>query len=126
MKDHRLHVIYPPHSRLKVECRVYDTRRAMLAAIRKDDPSGIANDTYAFCATDKIPTGHLAVIYFCKPHIGHDHIVHELVHAGLALLARRKVKEIPVILKSNAAAEEQLAQIVGGLVSAFHRGFAIK
>lgn len=126
MKDYRSYVIYPPESRLKVDCRVYDTQRSMLAAIRRDDATGIANDTAAFCATDKIPAGHLAVIYFCKTYLTHENVAHEATHAGLALLARRKVKEVPCTITSNDDSEEMLAQIVGRLTGEFHRKHNVK
>ena len=100
----------------------------MLAAIRKDHIGGIANDTLAFCATERkrMPEGRAAIVYFCRPYLDCDTIAHEFVHAGLSILARRKVRSVPCTTEDAPAVEEQLAGIVGAFVGAFYKKFGIR
>lgn len=126
-----IHVIYPPSSRMKIECRVYATQRDMLVAIRKDGAkgsmSGVANNTMAYCCTykDLIPAGHAAIIYFSKPHLTRGNVAHEMTHAGFSVLARRKIKSVECTTESAGKNEEALCYLVGDLVDRFYKRFGI-
>ena len=126
MKMHRFN-LQPSGSRLKVQCRLYESQREMLRAIRQDSIGGIANNTLAFCATyrAKLPSWYAAIIYFSKTHITRGIVVHEFVHASLAILARRKVKNIPCTTEDAPTAEEALAGLVECLTDAFHKKYGV-
>lgn len=121
------HIIRPQGSKLKVECRLYQTHREMLRAIRKDDIGGIANDTMAYCATERsrMQAGFAAIVYFCKPYLDHDTIAHEMDHASFAIMARQRVKEIPCVTDAAPPVEESHAYLLGSLVGAFYRKYSV-
>lgn len=124
-KDPIVGVIYPPNSRLKVECRIYPSQREMLRASRRH-PSrsfSIGNNTMAFCQTDSNPPEYLAIVVFSRTHLSPGTIAHEFVHAALALMARRKISSIPCTTKEAVPVEEDLCHIVDTLVDRFHKKF---
>ena len=131
MEGHRRYVITPRWSRLKVECRVYDTHRMMMAAIRKDHArggqSGAANDTYALTCTDPtlIPKGHGAVVYFYTKGITPGRIAHEFDHAAFAILARRRIKHVECSTAGAADHEDDHAYVVQDLVDGFYKKCAL-
>jgi hypothetical protein len=117
-----------PHgSALKVQCCVYPSQREMLRAIRTDRRGGIQNDTAAFCATEraKMPRGFGAIVYLCKPYLTKGVVVHEFVHASLAILARRKIRNIPCTTEDAPVVEETLASLVEHLTDAFHKKYGV-
>lgn len=119
-------VIYPKGSRLKVECRIYESQREMLRDARKRPHSfSIANDTQALCDTDFIPKGHLARVFFCRTHISRGVIAHEMLHAAFGLLARRRVKSIDCTTKAASKDEEDLCYVMDSLVDRFYKKFGI-
>lgn len=117
----------PGSSRLKVEARIYPTQREMLAAIRKDHISGIANNTMAFCATERkrMKKGFAAIVYFSKTHITHGTVSHEFDHAAFAVMARRRVGSIPCTTEDAPKHEEDHATLVEEMVEAFHKQYGL-
>lgn len=97
----------------------------MLVAIRHDmkkiGQKGVSNDTAAFCSThkDAMPKGRFAIIYFCERHMTAGLVAHELLHASLALLSRRRIKSIKCVTNCAAKDEETLCYLVGSLTDAF-------
>lgn len=131
ISDYQALIIRPRTSKLSVECRVFERHADMLGAIRKDmargGRKGVGSNTAAFCATykDSIPAGRFAVIYFCKKHLTIGTVAHEFIHATLALLARRRVKEIECTADWATEDEETLCQISGDLTDAFYKAYGI-
>lgn len=113
-------------TKLKVECRVYKSQRAMLVAARQLGV-GIGNDTAAVCegSPSIVPKGKFAIIFFCKPHITKGVVAHEMDHAAFCLLSRRKKKTVDFIIDGATDAEETHATIVGDLVDAFHKAYGV-
>ncbi len=128
MRDGVSKILRVDGTKFKVECRVYDTHKQMLSAIRKDDISGIANNTLAYCATErrKMPGGHAAIVYFCRKYLTHGTIAHEFDHASFAIMARRGVKQVGCTTEDAAEGEEAHAHLVEHLVDAFYKKFGIK
>lgn len=113
-------------SRLKVQVHVYESHRAMLVAARKN--GSISDDTAAFCEGDPsaIPRGHFAVIFFCRPHLTHGIVAHEMDHAAYCLMARRGIKVVKFHSDKPTPEEEMHATITGDLVDEFHRRFSVR
>lgn len=118
-------VISPPNSRLRVQCRVYPSRRAMHRAIRVD--TQVSSDCEAYCATfkDSMPRGTVAVVYFNKNDLTIGTVAHEFTHAGLAIMARRRIASIPCTTEFAPAAEEQLADIIGEMTDSFKSKYGL-
>jgi len=116
-----------PGTKLKVECRIYPSQREMLRAIRKDRIGGIANDTMAYCATQRarMPAGKAAIIYFSKTHLTRGIVAHEMIHATLAILARQKVRSVPCTTEDAPDVEERLAGLAGDLVDEFYKRYGL-
>lgn len=98
----------------RVQCRLYQTKRAMLSAIRKETVHGIENATLA-CTTWSIlgqkDVSIRAFVYLCKTHLSHGIVAHELYHVAEELAARDR---------NTHKREENVAQVLGELVEAFH------
>ncbi len=109
-------------SKLKVQCRIYDSQREMLQGIRKAKVT-ISNDTVAYCSSErrKMPKSHVAIVFFSRTHLTRGTVAHEFVHAGFSILARRKVKSIECTTENAPLDEERLAGITGDLVDAFYK-----
>lgn len=106
--------IRPLSGKRKVQCRIYATKRAMLAAIRKETIGGIENATLACTAwavRGQRDMRIAAFVFFCKPHLSPGIVAHELYHA-----AEGMVKTQP-----GERREEEVAQRLGELVEAFHK-----
>lgn len=127
MKAPVIDVIRTANSRLKVQCRIYPTKRAMLLAIRRDTVGGIANSTLACCMHQTKSTimddAIAAVVFLSRTHLDADTIAHEMVHAARNVLERRR----RTIEKARDVfeAEELLATTVGELVGAFKKKFIV-
>ena len=113
-------------SKLKVQCLVSASQREMLQGIRRAGVT-ISNDTTAYCHSErrKVPRGHVAIVFFSKTHLSHGTVAHEFVHAGLSILARRKVKNIECTTENAPHDEEELAGIVGDLADAFYKKYGV-
>lgn len=121
MHEPRKITIYPPKSRLKVECRIYPTQRAMHKAARH--AGGISNDTLAYCecGIGEIPKKHLAIVYFSETHLDPDTVAHEFTHASLSYFARKKCKAIPCTTDRAEKLEEDFCYVLGALVGRFYK-----
>lgn len=114
-------------ARLKAEVRIYPTHRGMLSAIRKDyakgKMSGVANDTVGYCSTyeDILPHTRFAIVYLCEKHLTPGIVAHELLHAALALMARRRRPAVACSAKDAAPGEEELCDIVEQLVDGLRK-----
>lgn len=103
-------------SKLKVQCRIFSTKREMLRGIRKDVIGGIENSTMACCVhatKSTIDRNDLAaIIFFSKTHLDRGTVSHEFVHAAHNIQERRKGRK---------DREEDLATLTGELVNAFYK-----
>jgi hypothetical protein len=125
--DYHLAELRIAGSRMKVVCRLYETQRAMLEGVRRFEIAGIANDTLAYCATQRslMPPGTAAIVYFCRPHLSRGTIAHELDHAAFAIMARRRTRAIPCTTEQAPREEEAHAYLLGDLIDAFHKRLGI-
>lgn len=124
MKPYREITFRPPGTKLKVECRVYPTSQAMVAAARKfigGRYMNVTRNTAAYCegTVDLIPEGRLAVIFFCQKFLSYGTIAHEFYHAANCLMARRGHDSVPCSLDEATDLEESVAYIMGDMVDIF-------
>jgi hypothetical protein len=128
MKRYWSFLVWPKGTSLSVECRIYDTNADMVQAIKKLSGRyyrGLGKNIGAYTEghIPILPVGRLAIVFFSRDAVTHEYVAHEMVHVGLCLQARRKVKTIPCDTKSSSVDEEGLANAVGDLVQAFHRKY---
>jgi len=123
--------VRPSMSRLKVECRIYPTRKDMLAATRKfihKRYNNVGKTTAAYCegTKDLLPSKqHLAVVFFNKNDLTHGIIAHEFDHVANCLMYRWGYRTLPVSIDEATEIEEKHCYIVQDLVDAFHKRFSI-
>lgn len=131
MKHPQIITIYPRGSRLKVECRIFDTRRAMLVEAKKftqDLYPNLGKDTMAYCepTLKLMPSkSYLAVVFFNRNDWSHGIIAHEFDHCANALMYRCGVRQIPCSLDMATDLEEEHCYIMESLVDAFHKKYKL-
>lgn len=116
---HTFH-IRVPKSRLRVQVRIFNSRRAMLRGIRADCIGGISNATLA-CTVYQTKSTLLdntlaAIVFLARGNMDQGTVAHEFVHAAHNVLERKKGKK-----KKPDAIEEALADMTGDLVNAFYK-----
>lgn len=122
--EYRTVTVRIPRSRMRIECRIFPKRNAMLQGIREDVIGGIGNSTVALTVTNTRSTrgdkNIASVVFFAKPTMDSDTVAHEMLHAAMNIMERRR-KKSAMLIAFDDKTEEELACLVGSLVGSFNK-----
>jgi hypothetical protein len=118
--------IKPQGTRLKVECRIYPTKKDMHAAAHKFSGSIYSNigrktEAYCECTPSLLPRGFFAVVFFYEKGMTNGILAHEMDHAAQGLLYRRGHRQLPISIDTATPLEEEHCYILQDLVDDFMR-----
>ena len=122
--------LYPEHKTLFFEVGIYDSRKKMLAAIKRETVAKIPSDTMAYtdCVDvveferkNKRLTRKVGKMYFFKNGLDPDIISHEVLHAINGYFARQGFLSLELTTGLASDLEEVFACCLGRVVGDFFR-----
>ena len=120
--------LYPDHKTLYFEVEIYDTRKRMLDATKKESIIKVPSDTIAF--TDcvdivlleknrKPKTRKVGKLYFFKNGIDVDTVSHEMLHAVNGYFSRLGFLSLDLTTGQASNFEECFAYCLGRMIKDF-------
>ena len=110
----------PQGTKLKVVCKIFETRKQMLQAVRGAVGS-IENAAIGFTQDSNLPKGVGAIVYLCRTHLNPWIVAHEMDHVAFTILTYSRIKEVRIKRGDCFPEEERHCGLVEDLIREFNK-----